>query len=164
MKKNNSGVTLLVLIIAIIVLLIITSIIVYEGKELIIKSKVQTLETNMLTIQAKAKSYAEEIDAKIWTKAEDKKEEARNNEFLKKGFTITSTGIPSEASNSDCIFYQISEKGLSDMGLSDIKNENYIVSYNKNDFKIIDVIFPNGVKFKGNTYYTLSSIQSKLAE
>ena len=70
MKKNNSGITLMVLIITIIVLIIIASISVYEGKELIIKSKINTIKTNMLTIQAKAKSYAEEIDVKIWAESD----------------------------------------------------------------------------------------------
>ena len=86
MMKNNSGITLLALIIIVIVLIIIASISVYEGKELIAKSKVQTLETNMLIIQAKAKSYAEEIDAKIWT--DNNKDESRDNKFKNdKGFS-----------------------------------------------------------------------------
>lgn len=163
MKKNNSGITLLALIIIIIVLIIIASISVYEGRELIAKSKVQTLETNMLTIQAKAKSYAEEIDAKIWTEKEDNKDSKRNEEFAKKEFKSPSVEIPSEVNDTNCVFYQISEKGLTDMGLDDLKNEIYIVSYGKDDYKNIDVIYPKGVSYKKVTYYTLSKLKNALS-
>ena len=85
MRKNNSGITLLVLVITIVVLTIIASITVYEGKELIDKSKVQTLETNMLTIQAKVKAYAEEIEAKVWALEDgagnNQKDGKRKSEF-----------------------------------------------------------------------------------
>ena len=163
MMKNNSGTTLLALIIIVIVLIIIASISVYEGKELIAKSKVQTLETNMLIIQAKAKSYAEEIDAKIWTESEENKAEIRNEEFEKKGFKTPSAKIPSEANKTNCVFYQISEDGLTNMGLDDLKNEKYIVSYDKEDYNKIDVIYPDGVKYKKVIYYTLSKLKIALS-
>ena len=86
MKRNDSGITLLALIIMIIVLIIIASISVYEGRELIEKSKVQTVETCMLTIQAKAKAYAEEIESKIWNKGDNDKESAKITNFDNKGF------------------------------------------------------------------------------
>ena len=176
MKKNNSGITLLALIIMIIVLIIIASISVYEGKELIEKSKVQTIETNMLTIQAKAKAYAEEIEAKIWVKDGETKETARNNEFQKKGFNyktnneanqIYSSQINSDITVGDCISYTISSDGLKDMGLEDISTETYIVVFDKTDYKKIDVIFPNdnkGIRYNKKTYYTLSSLQNALTE
>ena len=163
MKNNNAGITLIVLVITIIVLIIIASISVYEGKELIAKSKVQTLETIMLIIQAKAKSYVEEIDAKIWTEKEENKSTKRDEEFLKKGFNLSGTQIPSEINNTDYNFYQISENGLIDMGLKDIKNEIYIVAYNKNDYNKIEIIYPKGVVYNKKTYYTLSKIQSELS-
>lgn len=163
MKKNNSGITLIVLVITIIVLIIIASISVYEGKELIAKSKVQTLETNMLIIQSKAKSYSEEIDAKIWTETEENKNTRRDEEFSKKGFNIPTTQIPSEINSTDYNFYQISESGLTNIGLKDIKNEIYIVAYNKNDYNKIEIIYPKGVKYKGETYYTLSKLKNALS-
>ena len=162
MKNNNAGITLIVLIIIIVVLIIITSISVYEGKELIAKSKVQTLETNMLIIQAKAKSYAEEVDAKIWTETEENKNTKRDEEFLKKGFNIYNSQIPSEINSAEYNFYKISENGLTNMGLKDINNEIYIVTYKKSDYNKIEIIYPEGVKYKKTTYYTLSKIQNEL--
>jgi len=166
MKKNNSGITLMVLIITIIVLIIIASISVYEGKELIVKSKINTIKTNMLTIQAKAKSYAEEIDVKIW--AESDKDTKRDTEFSGKGFVNPSNNINSNYINtniinsSNYIAYIISSEGLSSMGLDEIKNEQYMVIYDKDNLKNVDVIYPEGIKYKNNTYYTLSSIQEVL--
>ncbi len=163
MKKNNSGITLMVLIITIIVLLIIASISVYEGKELIAKSKVQTLETNMLTIQAKAKAYAEEIDAKIWT--ESNKDSARNTEFLNKGFKNPTTTIDSKyksINSTNYIAYEVTGDALTNMGLDSIKNEEYIVIYDKDDYKKMDVIYPEGVVYNKIQYYALSDLQSAL--
>ena len=165
MKKNNSGITLLVLVITIIVLIIIASISIYEGKELILKSKVQTLETNMLTIQAKSKAYAEEIDAKIWTESD--KDTARDTAFSDKGFNNPSSNIDSKyvsINTNNYIAYDITEQALINMGLSDIKDETYMVIYDKNDYKKMDIIYPDGVSYKKITYYTLSEIQKALSD
>lgn len=165
MKRKNSGITLIVLVLTIIVLIIIASITAYEGKELISKSKVQTLKTNMLTIQAKAKSYAEEIDAKIWTESD--KDVKRNEEFSKKGFNNPSYNIDNKYINidtSDYVAFIISPEGLSSMGLEEIKNEQYMVIYDKEDFKKMDVIYLNGVNYKKTMYYTLSNLQSVLSD
>lgn len=166
MKKNNSGVTLVVLIITIIVLIIIASILVFEGKELIAKSKLNTINTSMFTIQSKAKSYAEEIDVKIW--AESDKDTKRDEEFLRKGFVSPSNSVDSKFINTDIInasnyiAYTITSEGLSSMGLDEIKEEQYMVIYDKENFKNVDVVYPAGIKYKNITYYTLSEIQNIL--
>lgn len=184
MKKNNSGITLMILVVTIIVLIIIASITVYEGKELISKSKVQTLETNMLTIQAKAKAYAEEIDAKIWTKSgsasdvdengNTPKDIARNSEFIaeKIGFTgpinITNSDILEQVSQeitNNYVAYEVTGNALINMGLKDIKDEKYVVIYSKDNYKLMDVIYSNGVKYKtSELHFTLSNLQSVLSD
>ena len=181
MKKNNSGITLMALVITIIILVVIVSISVYEGKELITKSKVQTLETNMLTIQAKAKAYAEEIDAKIWTESDSAsdvdengntpKDNARNTEFTsaEKALTgpvnnINQSALQqvSQEITSNYVAYQVTGNALTIMGLGEIKDETYIVIYSKDNYKLMDVIYPNGVSYNNNTYYTLSALQEVL--
>jgi len=183
MKRNDSGITLIVLIIIIIVLIIIASITAYEGKELISKSKIQTLENNMLTIQAKAKAYAEEIDAKIWTESDSEsdvdengntpKDVARNKEFTapKIGFTgpinITNSDILGQISQeitNNYAAYEVTGDALVNMGLKDLKNEKYIVIYSKDNYKLMDVIYQNGVKYEKTMRYTLSNIQSVLSD
>lgn len=163
MKKYNSGITLMALIITIIVLLIIVSISVYEGKELIAKSMIQSLENNMLIIQAKAKAYAEEIDAKIWTESE--KDAKREEEFSQKGFINQSNSIDNKYINIDTsnyVAYTIKPEGLTLMGLDEIENDQFMVIYDKEDYKKMDVIYKNGVKYKGEDIYTLSKIQEVL--
>ena len=180
MKKNNSGITLLVLVITIVVLTIIASIAVYEGKELIEKSKVQTLQTNMLTIQAKAKAYAEEIEAKIWVKKGEEKENARDDAFQDKvefkrlpyqneNLTqIHLNHLSNEIKSEGYSAYLVTGSALEKMGLHDIQNEIYYVVYNQkeneneNDSMLIDVIYKEGIKYNKNTYYTLSEIQNAL--
>lgn len=184
MKRKESGITLIVLIIIVIVLIIIASITAFEGKELISKSKIQTLETNMLTIQAKAKAYAEEIDAKIWTESDSQsdvdgdgntpKDIARNSEFTseKIGFTgpisVTNQEALRQASqgitSSNYVAYEVTGNALINMGLKDIKNENYVVIYSKENYKLMDVIYPNGVNYKGTMHFTLSNLQSILSD
>ena len=181
MKRNDSGVTLLVLVITIVVLTIIASITVYEGKELIDKSKVQTLETNMLTIQAKAKAYAEEIEAKVWVKEGEAKETARDKAFLDKGefkrlpFQEENLSqahlnhLSDEIKTEGYSAYLVTGSALEKMGLNDISNEIYYVVYNQkeneneNDSMLIDVIYKEGIRYNKNTYYTLSEIQNVLS-
>lgn len=150
-NKNNSGVTLVALVITIIMMMIIASIAIYEGKEIIAKSKAQTIETNMLTIQAKAKAYAEEIDAKVWALGDDK-ENKRNDYFTEKGF---------EKLNEN--EYKVKKTGLEKMGLSDINDENYVVIYS-NDYQSIDIKYLTGIKYNGKMYNKLSDLQKALQE
>ena len=157
MKKNinsNSGITIAALIITIIVMMIIAAISVYEGRELIAKSRIQTLEANMLKIQAKAKAYAEEIDAKIWTiNNSNDKENKRKEEFSSKGLT--------RIGETDT--YTVTNDGLVKMGLNDLKNEVYTVIYS-NEYKSIDVQYSEGVSYKGNTYTKLSELEHVLSQ
>ena len=172
MKKNDSGITLIALVMTIIVLIIIVSISSYEGSRMIATSKVQTLETNMLTIQAKAKGYAEEIDAKIYT--ESQKDTARNKKFIEKGFsgpiTLNKEFLDQVELKIRNSYVAYSTKGnsenegkvLTDMGLSEIKDEEYIVVYSLTDYRIMDVVYPAGINYEDETFYTLSSLQSAL--
>lgn len=166
MVKNNSGITLATLIITIIVITIIASISVYEGKELIAKAKVETLETNMLTIQAKTKSYADEIDAKIWTESD--KDTARDNEFKAKGFSnpinLSSDMLEQVDDNikSNYIAYTITGDVLKNMGLDEISSETYIVVFNKSEYKSMDIIYQDGVIYKKEKYFSLSKLHKAL--
>lgn len=170
--KKNSGITLIGLIITVIVMAILASITIYEGKRIISTSKVQTLETNMLTIQSKVKAYAEEIEARIWTESD--KDTARNAEFSAKEIASATinTDFSSEALNqvknssikSDYVAYKITGNALINMGLKEIQDETYIVIFSKNDYKLMDVIYPVGVNYNGTVYYTASSLQEILDE
>jgi Tfp pilus assembly protein PilE len=165
-NKNEKGITLIVLVITIIVMFIIASITVYQGKEIIIDAKLDTAETNLLTIEAKAKGYAEEIDAMTWNLDEDKKEEERDAKFKDYGMTPTTISsnynINSQINKENA--YTVTAEALQNMGLSDLaeKNEEFIVVYDYDDYKIMDVIYTKGVSDNNNTYYTLSELQEIL--
>lgn len=53
--REQKGVTLIVLVVTIIVLLILAAITMYGGTDMIDKSRLEGLKTNMLLIQTKAK-------------------------------------------------------------------------------------------------------------
>lgn len=156
--KNNKGITLAALVITIIIMIIIASIAVYEGTEMISKSKVQTIQTNMLTIQAKAKAYAEEIEAKVWAlkegTGENKKEGKRQKEFKNKGLIG-----PTESNGK--LEYTFDDDGLKNMGLDELNASDYIVIFS-NDYNSIDVKYKNGIQYENNTYYTLSELEQAM--
>lgn len=166
--RSNSGITLATLVITIIVMLILATVSINAGRDLIKKSKVQTLETNMLTIQAKSKSYAEEIEAKVWAYSGDKKDTKRNEKFEEKSMPVEESDISeflnyvSNEIKEDPIAYSVGEEALISMGLDEIKDEKYIVVFSKTDYKQMDVIYPDGVTYDGKTYFTLSELQEKL--
>lgn len=187
MKKNDSGITLIALVMTIIVLIIIVSISSYEGSRMIATSKIQTLETNMLTIQAKAKAYAEEVDAKVFTAGKNKRT-ARNEQFTKKFEdgkqhyrTIDLTNLQKGEDILDQVDYRIknsyaayivTKSGLEAMGLKDIVDDEeissedeetpYVVIFSINDYKLMDVIYISGINYNEEEFYTLSYIQSAL--
>ena len=166
--QDNSGITLTVLVITIIIMGIILSISLYEGNKIIKTSNVQTKETNMLAIEAKAKAYAEEIESKIWTENnETKKDEARNSEFEARHMVETTVSqdalnqVSSEIKTKYAA-YKVSLEALSDMGLSGIEGDKYIVIFSKTDYKLMDVIYIDGVVYNNNTFYTLSTLKLEL--
>lgn len=168
--KKDSGITLVALVITIIIIMILASISVYEGKQIIAKSKVQTLETNMLTIKAKAKVYAEEIDAKVWTYKDSEKDDKRDAEFSSDDRKMDKTSVSQEAlaqvedkiKTGGYVAYLATGEALTKMGLDEIKNEKYIVIFSIEDYKLMDVIYQDGVIYNKKTYYSLSALQEVL--
>lgn len=63
--KQNNGVTLIALAVTIIILLIIAGIAIYSGRETIQRANLESLRTNMLLIEAKAKGVVEEANFQL---------------------------------------------------------------------------------------------------
>ena len=165
--QKNSGITLIALTITIIIMMILASISIYEGKGIIRRSKMQTLETNMLTIQAKSKSYAEEIEAKIWTESD--KSSARDDEFSNRGFDNATSTVTTEQLNqisdeikNSYVAYTVNKYALKNMGLGELKEGEYLIIFNENDYNLMDVIYINGAEYNENIYYSLSSLQEAI--
>ena len=77
--REEKGITIVALIITIIVLIILASISIIEGTKLIEKSEVENIVTNMITIKAKAKVIAEEVNAEVWDLTDEEKQTKREN-------------------------------------------------------------------------------------
>ncbi len=166
--KKDSGITLMALIITVIIMAIIASISIYEGRKIIKTSRIQTKETNMLAIEVKAKAFAEEIESKTWTeKDETKKDEARNTEFNERGMEATevSEEALSQVSNeitTEYAAYLVTADALNKMGLSGVEDSKYIVIFSKNDYKLMDIIYIDGIEYNNKKIYTLSNLKPEL--
>ena len=69
--KEEKGVTLIILVVTIIVLLILAVITINGGTDVIDKSSLEGLKTNMLLIQTKAKEYVENAKFQLGIKPEE---------------------------------------------------------------------------------------------
>ena len=65
---------------------------------------------------------------------------------------------------SNYVAYTITGDVLKNMGLDEISDETYIVVFNKGDgeYKSMDIIYQDGVKYKGTIYFSLSKLHKAL--
>lgn len=147
MNLNQKGVTIISLVITIILLIIITSITAYTGTGIIKQATLQTINTNMMLIQAKTKTIAEQ--AKFNNDTSNYKgtvlSEVSGNEKIDK---LVNDRIIEDTSK----YYLISQEDLQDMGLEKIDIEDgYIVNYETEE-----IIYVRGFENEDRTYYKLS--------
>ena len=172
--KNNSGITLIALVITIIVILILMGITINGGKELIKRSKIESLLTNMITIKSNAKVYAEEINAEVWDLGDQDKVNKRKELFQSKyKMSEGDSSIINKVDNSindsnGCEVYNITRETLNEMGLSSLANDSedgeFVVVYNSKDFNKLEIVYPSGIKYNDSTCWTLSELKDKLNE
>ena len=180
--KNNSGITLIVLVVTIIVILILAGITLNAGTGLIKKAKIESLMTNMITIKANAKVFAEDVNAEVWDLKEEDEDETKTKSYKRAELFNTkyhmekinnATDIISKVDNTindsnGCEAYSITKETLKEMGLSDLANNSedgeFAVVFNSQDFTKLEIVYPNGVKYDNSTYWTLSSIKNKMEE
>ena len=141
-KNNKKGITLVSLVITIIVILILAGTLFYSGNSIIKSANLQTISTNLLLIQAKAKTLSEK--ASFENDVSQLLGSTPNNEILEKLNLV----------NNDKIKI-LSQNDLNSMGLQKIiGNNKYIVNYEDDEIYYVD-----GYKdSKGNIYYKLSEI------
>lgn len=155
MKFNQKGITIIALVITIIVLIIITSVTVYSGSSVIKQAKLQTINTNMMLIQAKTKTLAEQ--AKFNNDTSNYKgvivSNISGNDYIDK---LVNDGVIEDTDNS----YLLSTEDLQDLGLEKIDiEEGYIVNYDTEE-----VIYVKGFENDGTTYYKLSDLKNLTIE
>ena len=178
---EEKGITIIALIVTIILMLILASISIRQGTQLIQKSKVETYETNMLMIEAKAKEYQENIEALNWDKKNNDADanglttkEKKNRDEYKDKYYLTLIEDKTQYNNYSLwyqdgyTYYVLSQKALDNMGLNDLwsESEQYVICYAlENESKkdpSLDIIYVNGVSYQGKTYYNLSELQEVL--
>ena len=161
--KQDKGITLVALVITVIILAILAGISMNIGLDLINTTKLETLKTNMLLIQAKAKEYVEEANFKLGTNTEisdDVKNELKGTEQNNKDEIANLYNINID---NNCLCYKLEKQDLLEMGLSNIETTNsnyYIVIYDIKNITV-EVINTVGYRSKDNTiHYTLSDLNT----
>lgn len=170
--KNNKGITLLLLTVTIIVIIIIMGITFTEGDKLVKEAKVEEYITNMISIKAKAKVYAEEINAMVWN--DSNPNERRTTLYSEKyeGGDIKNTLNtqvndldPDVTSGGSYVAYLLPSTVLTNMGLSKISEDhNYVVVCSLDDYTKIDIIYKEGIKYNKKTCYSLFKLQKEFGE
>lgn len=125
MKNKQKGITMVSLVITIVVMIIITGVTVYTGTGVIKQATLQNVNTNMMLIQAKAKTIAEQAkfnkDTSNYkgTCIMDVSDNKKIDELVNKG-------VIEDVSK----YYLLSQYDLFSMGLEKIDFEDgYIVNY-----------------------------------
>ena len=150
MYKNQKGVTLTALVVIIILLIIIAAISATYGTQTIKKAEMESVKTDMLMIQAKAKEYVEQANFKKGQGQENTQEVL---ECLKG--TNYSDEIPVQLDKENGLPYSCTQEEFTQMGLKDVDANKYIIIYYIDD-ATVDVICKYDEN--RNIYYTLSSM------
>lgn len=151
MNKNQKGITIVSLVITIIILLIIGGVSVTVGTSVIKQAAITNINTNMMLIQAKIKTIAEQ--AKFNNNTDNYKgtilSEVSGNKKVDK---ILEAGIIEDASK----YYLLSKDDLVSMGLEKIDIEDgYIVNYETEE-----IIYVKGYENDGITYHKLTDMKN----
>ncbi len=152
MKKiKEGGVTLTTLVITIIVIGILASVTIYTGTNIIKQTSLQNINTNMMLIQAKTKTIAEQAKFNKDTSnyKGTKVSNLTGNEEVEK---LKSKNVIENIEN----YYFLSQNDLNEMGLEKIEiEEGYLVHYETEE-----VIYVKGLEANGQTYYKLSEMKN----
>ncbi len=155
MKTNEKGITIVSLVITVILLIIVTSVAVNTGTSVIKQANLQTINTNMMLIQAKTKTVSEQ--AKFNKDTSNYKgtliSDISNNQKILK---LIDNGVIDDTSK----YYLLSSTDLQDLGLQKIDIEDgYVVNYETEE-----VIYVKGFESNGTTYYKLSELRTVTAK
>ena len=144
MYKSEKGITMVMLVIMIIVMLILAGILLYEGTSTIQSAKQQSIYTNMLLIQAKARTIADKVDfgEAQYIGTEITEEDLINKLKIPEGATV----------------YKLSKSNLDEI-VVDVSGDNmYAVDYDNEEIYYIE-----GITDKDNNIcYSLTDM-SKLS-
>ena len=151
MKSNEKGITLVTLVITMIVLVILASVTIYTGSNIIKQAQLQTINTNIMLIQAKVKTISEQAKFNKNTSGYQGYvvTDVTGNEKIQK---LVSDGVIDDASK----YYVLWQEHLNDMGLEKVDVEDgYVVNY---DTEV--VIYVKGFEYDVTTYYKSTDLKT----
>jgi len=175
--KKNKGITMVALVITIVLLLILAGITIDTGSDVIKKSELENIKTNMLLIKVKGKEYVENANFKLGTNIEKVTEEEKNkrietakseleSELECEEITNNMSEYESiiEKENSEFVYYyKLSAKNLIDMGItnaeSDEDNGWFIIKYDIQNVTV-EVYNTKGFENEDTRYYSLNELQN----
>lgn len=153
--KKEKGITMVALAITIVIILILVSVTMYYATPVIQNAQLQNLNTNMLLIQAKAKTVGEnarfnnDSTQYIGQKLSEMELNEEISNLVSKGIIDTSNNV-----------YLLTQSDLAKMGLDNIDYDlGYIVNYDSDE-----IIYVKGFEYKDNTYYRLSEMKALTIE
>lgn len=153
--KNHKGITIISLVIIVLVMVLLASVTAYEANDLISMTKKQSIETNLLLIQAKVRIINEKV---VFEKDEEKKKELLVGTKLSDKTQVLNSlkekrVLSSDESGED--YYLLSQEDLNNMGLDTLKEvDAYVVNYNTEE-----IIYVNGIMMDDGVYvYKLSEM------
>ena len=154
---------------AIIVIIAIATVIAIVCKKALDKTTLQDLRTDMLLIQAKAKTYTENVNVETANLDTAKEEDSTKiaevkNEKLKGTVLENCDENIKEAARKAGIedfadYYYLSQEDLNSMEISiEIEEDTYyLVKYN---FEDTEVVYTKGYEYNDKKYYKLSDMQT----
>lgn len=154
--RSEKGVTLAALILTVLILAVLTAVTATEIGEMMGKVHLETISTDLMLIQAKAKVIAEKVnfnDDESLLKGQ-KLSEVTENETIN---NLLALGVMNESEEHYDDYYVWNKETIDelDLGITDVKDsEFFIVNYETEE-----VIYSVGYEHEdGVTYYKLSEI------
>ena len=147
--KSEKGITLIMLSVTILIMGILVT---WEyGETLIQRANLQTINTNMLMLQAKTKAIGENArfnnDASKYIGA--KVQDVADNEIIRE---LIEKGVIDTIGN----WRILQQAQLDSMGLGKLNQERgYIVNYDTDE-----IVYIKGFEYNGRTYYKLSEMKT----
>jgi len=141
--KRNNGITLIALVITVIVMLILIGTGMHFGKTAIRKAKLEDIKTDMISIKTKAEIIADKYNFK------------EIDELV--GSTITNEEAETLGIENSNKIRKWSENDLNEQGLSTIKGDTYVVSYNLKNVNKCEIYVIAGY----DGVYSLTDLQGK---
>lgn len=155
-KREQKGITIVALVITITIIGIIAAVAFTQGKDIIKSANLQTLNTNMLLVQAKEKVISEK-NSFDETNNPLKGQQLNDISGSTAIENLKSQGIIQESEENYSFYYVWNQAILDELGLDSIELKAgtfFIVNY-----KTEEVIYSEGYKnTDGNTYYKLSDL------